>query len=171
MIIGIFALTFTYKSKRLTKYKYFCQLCLLCYMFYCRCYEQLIRFNGALLRANGGYADVYHIPHHRINDYAVLAEFFARHRIFLEIAVPTIVRCLETESDLEEMRGIKSFDIQSGEVPWRYLTPTALIGMSYLHRTKWGYIEKGSQNYTQFFCKALSYVFAKYSEATKTFKI
>ena len=127
-----------------------------------RCYRKLIQSNGALLRANGGYSDIYYVPRRQIANFVRLAQFFLRHNIFLEIAIPTIVQCLEMDDNIAGLHGIQSWDADYRDTPWHYFRRTELVGKSYFHPTKWGFAAKGSKNHTLFFCKTLEYMYDKY---------
>lgn len=132
----------------------------------CRCYRRLIDSNGALLRANGGYADIYHIPQRQMADFVQLAAYFLEHRVFLEIAIPTIIRCLESDANVSPLVGIQSWDADYRDSPWHYFRQAELVGKTYFHPTKWGFIERGSKNHTIFFCKALEFLGDKYGRMT-----
>lgn len=101
-----------------------------------RCYSELVRLNGAEFRANGGYSDVYYIPSRLAEDFADLAQMFLREKIFLEIAVPTIVRCLELPEDIHALRGKSVWDLDRDQ-PWKYFVRSQLFEKVYLHPTKW----------------------------------
>ena len=116
-----------------------------------------MRSNGALLRANAGYSDIIHIPQHQVSNFARLAQFFLHYNVFLEIAIPTIVQCLEIDDNVIGLWGILFWESAHRQSPWHYLWSTIVVGHSFFHPAKWGFTAKGSKNYTSFFCKSLEY--------------
>lgn len=100
------------------------------------CYSELLRLNGAEFRANGGYSDVYYIPSRLAEEFSELAQMFLREGVFLELAVPTIIRCLELPEDIRAMPGKQVWDLDRDQ-PWKYFLRSQLFEKTYLHPTKW----------------------------------
>ena len=104
------------------------------------CHDALVRRNGAEQRPNGGFADVYYVPRHLAAHFARLADVFLRHDVFVEIAVPTVFRCVAPPGSVEVLRGeALSTDATRDEV-WRYFQTKYMVGKAYLHPTKWSRI-------------------------------
>lgn len=129
------------------------------------CYNQLVRLNGAEFRPNGAYSDIYYIPHRLANDFAVLSGAFLRFKVFLEIAVPTILRCIEPPENVQTLEGIATWDPDNRDFPWLYFDKRHLFGQTYFHPCKWGYLKNSSlsANYKDFLCnKILPYLHDPY---------
>jgi len=80
-------------------------------LFY-RCLAKLRQLNGvgrSQIRVNGAYSDVFHIPSRIAHSFANVAEIFADFGVFLEIAVPTVLQCIEP---LENFQPLPGKDIQ-----------------------------------------------------------
>ena len=123
-----------------------------------RCYRQLMLLNGGQFRANGAYSDIYYIPSRIATEFATLGTLFLEEDIFLEIAIPTILRCLENTEDIEVLRGIASWELQRDSA-WTNFNKEKFLGKSYLHPTKWSYLASGQLEFKQFFCdKVLPYL-------------
>jgi len=60
--------------------------------------------NGAL-QCFGSRSDVLYIPQKHANAFAILSETFYKHKVFLEIAVPTINRLLEQNENIARLPG------------------------------------------------------------------
>jgi hypothetical protein len=72
---------------------------------FCNCLSELKRLNGEHLRVNGGYSDVFYLPHELMRDFSTLADVFLKSGVFLEIAVPTTLRCLQLPEDVQSVPG------------------------------------------------------------------
>ena len=116
-----------------------------------RCYRQLMVLNGGQYRANGAYSDIYYIPSRLAAEFATLTSLFLEEDIFLEIAIPTILRCLENTDDIEVLRGIASWELERDSA-WMNFNKDKFLGKSYLHPTKWSYLATGVQEFKQFYC-------------------
>ena len=80
-------------------------------LFY-RCLAKLCEQNGvgrSHIRVNGAYSDIFHIPSRIAHNFANVAEIFAEYGVFLEIAVPTVLQCIEP---LEKFQPLPGKDIQ-----------------------------------------------------------
>ena len=115
-----------------------------------RCFNDLKRINGAELRLNGGYSDIYYIPHRLSSDFLELSHLFLDHRVFLEIAVPSVIRCL-TSTDIEPLPGLRNW-FESRDHPWNFFSRSHLFGQTCLHPVKWSRMNEGSHNLTSMFC-------------------
>ena len=123
-----------------------------------RCYRQLILLNGGQYRANGAYSDIYYIPSRIAAEFATLASLFLEEDVFLEITIPTILRCLENTDDVEVLRGIASWELDRDSA-WMNFNKDKFLGKSYLHPTKWSYLANGQVEFKQFYCdKVLPYL-------------
>ena len=127
-----------------------------------KCYQQLVMLNGAELRPNGAYSDMYYVPARLQQQVLELFEHFLKHRVFVEIAVPTVINCLVGTSNVEKLPGKSVWD-ESRDMPWLYFTNKDLMGKKYLHPTKWSYIKSGSTEMRDFFCRnVIPYLFDPY---------
>jgi hypothetical protein len=72
---------------------------------FCKCIFELKRLNGERLRVNGGYSDIFYLPQQFMKDFSLLADVFFKSGVFLEVAVPTILRCLQYPEDMQSIPG------------------------------------------------------------------
>ena len=129
-------------------------------------YQRLLSSNGAADRPNGGFADIYYIPSKLSREFLELVDVFLRHRVFLEIAVPTIIRCLVAPTDVVEIRGVAVNDVARRLQPWKYFTTQSLVGKSYWHPLKWGILAGGSVEYSKLYCtKVLPYLHDRFARS------
>ena len=110
-----------------------------------RCYRQLVHLNGGEFKLNGAYSDVFYIPSRLGADFKRLVNIFLEHEVFVEIAVPTILQCLENLEDVHPLPGTSIWEV-SRDQTWLYWTVGNVIGKTYFHPTKWTYMY--SQNGT-----------------------
>ena len=76
------------------------------------CMSALRQRNGvgqSQIRVNGAYSDIFHIPSRIAHDFVDVVEIFAAYGVFLEIAVPTVLRCIEP---LENFQSLPGKDVQ-----------------------------------------------------------
>ncbi|KAK3744385.1 hypothetical protein QZH41_002697 [Actinostola sp. cb2023] len=67
---------------------------------------RILKENGnGSLRCYSGRSDVLYIPKKHAQTFSVLSFIFYNHRVFLEIAVPTILRIIERESNIRHLSG------------------------------------------------------------------
>lgn len=116
-----------------------------------RCHWQLVRLNGGELRANGAFSDVYYIPNRIAADFSSLITIFHKHNVFLEIAIPTIMTCLENPEDIEDLPGLMLW-YSSRETPWQHFVVKDFRLVHYMHPTKWGLVAQERPGYAEFFC-------------------
>ena len=111
------------------------------------CYRRLLSENGSPERANAALADIFYIPRKLWQSYTDFFEVFLRHKVFLEIAVPTIIRCLgaNADIDLQPLFGDAKWG-KHRDKPWQYFIPTRW--KSFYHPIKWGFIGKTSKGRT-----------------------
>ncbi|KAK2191655.1 hypothetical protein NP493_48g03020 [Ridgeia piscesae] len=91
-------------------------------------YQRLLSSNGAADRPNSGISDIYYIPSKLSREFLELVDVFLRHRVFLEIAVPTIIRCLVEPTDVVKIRGVAVNDVAVRKHPWMYIKTQSLLG-------------------------------------------
>ena len=105
------------------------------------CYQRLLFEDGAIERANGALTDVYYIPSQFSQYFIELADLFLHHKVLIEIAVPTIVRCLVASKDVHPLIGKERWGKIKME-PWKYVKTNSLGGDSYSHPIKWGFLTR-----------------------------
>ena len=105
------------------------------------CYQRLLFENGAIDRANGALTDIYYIPSQFSQYFIELADLFLHHKVLIEIAVPTIVRCLVASKDVHPLIGKERWGKMKME-PWKYVKTNSLGGDSYSHPIKWGFLTR-----------------------------
>ncbi|ELT96984.1 hypothetical protein CAPTEDRAFT_189704 [Capitella teleta] len=118
------------------------------------CYQQLKLLNGAERRPNGGYSDVFYIPKRLASPFSQLADIFLDFQVFLEITVPTIIQCLEFPDEFQTLKGLGLWE-QDRTSPWTYFTPQDMVGMNFMHPTKWKSLSFGAKNNTEFYCNKI----------------
>lgn len=118
-----------------------------------KCHRQLVLTNGDEFRLNGAYSDIFYIPSRLRDDFKPLAHLFLEHNVFVEIAIPSIVRCLENPEDIVALPGTTMWDLSRDET-WLYWTAPNIVGKTYLHPTKWSYLysANGTVQHKQVFC-------------------
>ena len=65
----------------------------------------LLNNSNGTLRCFGSRSDVLYIPQRHANAFSILSEAFYKHKVFLEIAVPTINRLLEQNDKIARLPG------------------------------------------------------------------
>jgi len=96
-----------YKSATVEALDMMAQLARSSALFY-RCLDKLRQQNGVgrtQIRVNGAYSDVFYIPLRTAHDFADVAEVFADFGVFLEIAVPTVLQCIEPPENFQPLPG------------------------------------------------------------------
>ncbi|HJZ24119.1 MAG TPA: hypothetical protein VJ201_06710 [Candidatus Babeliales bacterium] len=86
------------------------------------------RFNVPLL---GAFADLVYLPAHYREDIIPLVNIFAQHKVFLEIAMPTIVACLENRNKCEYFNGLALWDGDRSKLIEKYSS-----SLDYIHPVK-----------------------------------
>ncbi|ELT98388.1 hypothetical protein CAPTEDRAFT_204969 [Capitella teleta] len=115
------------------------------------CYQQLKLLNGAERRPNGGYSDVFYIPKRLASPFSQLADIFFNFQVFFEIAVPTIIQCLEFPDEFQTLKGLKLWGKNRTSLGL-YFTPQDMMGMNFIHPTKWKSLSFGEKNKVKFYC-------------------
>ncbi|XP_014661431.1 PREDICTED: uncharacterized protein LOC106804670 [Priapulus caudatus] len=69
-----------------------------------RCYRNLVALNKGEYRVNYKVSDVYYIPRRLADDFAALATVFRDEVVFVGLAVPTIMRCLDERESLQKVK-------------------------------------------------------------------
>lgn len=98
---------------------------------------QIALFNGGgLERCGKGWSDYFYIPGRLVNTFREVSGIAYNNRLFLEIAVPTILRCLDHSSDFEKLDGayLPSLGVWKTlpDVFWKYYNHT----LTFIHPFK-----------------------------------
>ncbi|CAH1790235.1 unnamed protein product, partial [Owenia fusiformis] len=114
------------------------------------CLGNLIYRNGAHNRVNRGYADIYFVPIRYANEFIELSTIFWQHRVWLEIAVPTILNCIADRRP-HVLPG-KSIDDYSElrNQPWVHYPDH--MDKVFFHPAKLGPVIDQSQDHMYYFC-------------------
>lgn len=131
-----------------------------------KCLKTLSNLNHSEFHVNGGYSDIFYIPHYLGDSFAQLLALFHEHNVFLEIAIPTVFRCLVPDTEMEILQGKQVWDKSRNE-PWVYFTKNDLAYKSFLHPVKWSYLDKGSNEHKSLFCSVVSYLYDPYGRMNK----
>ncbi len=121
-----------------------------------QCFYNLIARNGDTHRVNGGFADLYYIPRRITQEFAFLGSIFLEQNIFLEIAVPTIIQCLDGLDNVDVLDG--EYRNENNHFPWMKFVDPKFKGRSYLHRTKWSFLAGNDPHktmYQHFYCNRI----------------
>lgn len=122
-----------------------------------RCYSNLVEVNGAKLRINGAWSDFYYVPNSLVEDFAELAKIFAGHKVFLEIAVATIIQCLALPSERESMNSIYLWFRNRNRLP-KYFNQLQGTRKGFIHPVKWSQLNRKSPMHVNLFCNALMFM-------------
>lgn len=68
-------------------------------------FSKLKENGNGTLRCYSGRSDVLYLPKKHAQTFSVLSFIFYNHRVFLEIAVPTMLRIMETEENIKQLPG------------------------------------------------------------------
>ena len=72
------------------------------------CLSTLRQRNGvgySQIRVNGAYSDIFYIPSRIAHNFADVSEIFSDFGVFLEIAVPTVLQCIEPIENYQQLPG------------------------------------------------------------------
>ena len=116
-----------------------------------QCHQRLLGVNGAPMRANGALSDVFYIPRSLWRKYVDVFELFLRHKVFLEIAVPTTIKCLVDAKDVDPLIG-EAHWFNNKFNPWVYFKTKESRGRSFFHSIKWGYLARNVSEYNTLYC-------------------
>ena len=114
------------------------------------CHRNILNFTGAPNRIIFGYSDIYYIPAAKAVDFITIVSIFSQHRVFLEVAVPTVVICIEGKKIM--LKGISQANISQRKLPWvnigdLYNNRTLV----FYHATKWKTVLKRNKQYRKFY--------------------
>ncbi len=98
------------------------------------CYRKLVARNGGDF-VNGGLADIYYIPKRLARTFASMVDFFHQHNVWIEIAIATIITCIEEEERTERIPGINRG--WAKYIPWEFFTRHTFQDLFFMHPTKW----------------------------------
>ena len=110
------------------------------------CHRNILNFTGAPNRIIFGYSDIYYIPAAKAVDFITIASIFSEHRAFQEVAVPTVLICIEGKKIM--LKGISQANGNQRPLPWvnigdLYNNRTLV----FYHATKWKNISKRNKKY------------------------
>ena len=97
------------------------------------------------------YGDIVYIPSRLMGNFTQLAKTFRAHRVFLEAALPNIVRCLEPPSAVLDLTGLAVWDNTRNQ-PWKHIHKMQKQQLTFLHPTKWGFLPKNHTELVKFYC-------------------
>ena len=119
------------------------------------CRKKLETLTGAPNRILGGaYADFFYVPSHMSNSFIDLVNIMKEHKIFLEIAVPTILLCIHNET--KPWIVIKNDSPEYPRVaPWaHFMSPKRKWNVTYIHPMKWSCL-KESESCRDIYCNTI----------------
>ena len=111
--------------------------------------DRLISNGNGVLYCFGGRSDVFYIPSKYADDFMLISSIFYKHKVFLEIAVPTIIRMISEAHQREKLRGIY-LPGRVGMQPVkdvRYLWRVYDLRLHFLHPLKLNYLNESVLNY------------------------
>ena len=115
------------------------------------CVKQLKRLNQGEFRINGGPADIYYIPSW-LTEFITVGEIFRKAELWLELAVPTMIRCLERPEKIQSLTGEFIWD-KTREMPWLHFSKHK--DSAYFHPSKLGPIAQKSEEHRKYFCDSV----------------
>ncbi len=109
------------------------------------------------MRIIGGHAnDIYYIPMNLVNKFAKLAELFARHSVFVETTITTLLSCLEQDHVNIVVHNIWA---KTRLTPWIHFDKFIKKDSFAFHPTKWSVLlDAKTENFTKyadFYCQAV----------------
>ncbi|ESN93480.1 hypothetical protein HELRODRAFT_180796 [Helobdella robusta] len=100
-------------------------------------------------RLLGGYSDIYYVPRFLANSFVEIGDYFLKKRLFLEIAIPNALRCLNSFENMVPLKGLQIWDVETHGKPWLHITKSKLFDLMYFHPLKWSYYyNSSSYNHT-----------------------
>ncbi len=102
-----------------------------------QCYRKLQELEGGEHRMIAAFSDIYYIPQRMAADFATVCSHFLPHKVFLEMAVPTAIHCLENLQNVEQLRGTYEWAKPIRFQTWETFRMDTLKGKVYLHPVKW----------------------------------
>ena len=101
------------------------------------CLNVITNSTGDSNRIFGGYSDIYYLPKSRSTDFYALAQVFLQRGVFLEIAIPTIFKCLSgSDYNVVPLRGAVQWSASDRDLPWKHFKMSKLIDKHYFHPIK-----------------------------------
>lgn len=97
----------------------------------------------------GGRSDVFYIPRRFLHQFVYLAKMFRNNDVFLEIAVPTILRMLDNQRKFQHLKGVY-LPGRAGTEPVvnsNYLWSVYNADLDFIHPVKLHYGENSTNNY------------------------
>ncbi len=116
-----------------------------------------MKVNGAKFRANGAYSDFYYIRTSSAKDFAKVMHMFADQKVFVEIAVATIMQCLVPAEERESANGLTLW-MKDRDVVWKFLKRIQISHTGYFHPVKWSYVSQRREQYVTLFCNVIMFM-------------
>lgn len=120
-----------------------------------KCGESLENISGHRFAIRGGYSDIYYVPYSLANKFLVLNNHFLDNKITFEVAIPTIMSCLDRVEYLQTSLTHPSKRNRQWEtlykLPWKH----------FIHPVKWGMMMKRPENYKKWqnlYCRSRVYI-------------
>lgn len=113
------------------------------------CSSAIKKFTGGKKRIFGSYSDIYYLPKKLSGDFYELAQVFLKHGVFVEIAVPTIFRCLDYRGHSSApLIGLVEWKGSDRDIPWKHFKSANLVDKHYFHPLKLSRISEVPNKYT-----------------------
>ncbi|XP_014664200.1 PREDICTED: uncharacterized protein LOC106806700 [Priapulus caudatus] len=117
-----------------------------------RCYNNLVTANRGEYRVNNELSDVYYIPKRLASDFSTLASLFAEEEVFVEIAVPTLIRCLDKPGNVEKVNPLYLMGkIRTEDAPLTHWEES--LNYHSFHPYKLSPVLRKDRSHVQHFCK------------------
>lgn len=124
------------------------------------CARSLQTVTGGPYRALGGNTDFYYVPSTLVEPLLPVFHHFLRHKVFLEIAVPTSIHCVSYKVNV--LKGKLDWT-ETRDEPWLHFDLASLRGVAFMHPVKWGYAARGDIDFRDFYCdKVLPLIYNPY---------
>ena len=118
------------------------------------CYQQLVHKNGARMRANSIFSDLYYIPSQWREPALEVFQVFLKHMVFMEIAIPSMINCLSKEN-IVLIPGLKLWGKNRDKLRIISAKGYELAGSMFIHPTKWSGLISGDENAIDLYCNTI----------------
>ena len=122
------------------------------------CQKRMEKFTGGVNRILGGpLADFFYVPSHFSDAYIKYTALMMEHELFLEIAVPMILYCIQDEKSEPWVNIVNANKIiYLGFQPWdHFIHPNRRWNATYLHPVKWSCLKHEDKQCPDTYCNTI----------------
>ena len=119
-------------------------------------FDRMKKYYGGELRVLSAYSDMFYIPQSLANQFIKFSRIFEKHKMFIEIAVPTIVGYISNPNDIQLEKAIQMPYDYSRDKPWlRWKNMKNSAQYMYIHPVKLGNIAQNNSDMIKLYCKSI----------------